>query len=75
MKTLQGTVKSTKMPKSAVVEVASFKEHPLYRKRFKITKRYLAHNELKAAEGDKVILTEGRPLSAKKRFSITKIIK
>lgn len=75
MKTLTGTIKSTKMQKTAVVEVESTRQHPLYRKRFKVTKRYLAHNELEATDGDKVTMTESRPLSKLKRWTITKIIK
>ncbi len=74
MKTLTGIVKSTKMTKSAVIEVTTFRQHPLYHKRFRVTKRFLAHNEIAAKEGEKVQITESRPLSKLKHWNITKII-
>jgi len=75
MKTLTGTVKSDKMQKTVVVEVVTFRQHPLYRKRYKFSKRFLAHNELDAKEGDKVQIKESRPLSGNKRWQVAKIIK
>lgn len=75
MKKLVGTVISDKMIKSAVVVVESAWQHPLYKKTVKRSKKYLVDNDKKAKSGDTVVISETRPLSAKKRFAITEIIK
>lgn len=75
MKKLIGTVVSDKMMESAVVVVDSAWAHPLYKKIVKRSKKYLVDNKKKAKTGDKVVITESRPLSARKRFVISEIIK
>lgn len=68
---LNGVVVSTKMDKTAVVAVSRMKKHPLYLKQYKVTKKYLAHDpENSAVEGQKVTITETRPLSKRKRWLI-----
>ena len=75
-RTLIGTVVSNKMEKSAVVAVESHKIHPIYRKRYKTTKRFIVHDETNAVQmGDRVELSETRPMSAKKRFAISQVLK
>jgi len=74
-KTLTGTVKSAKMTNSAVVIVDRIKAHPLYHKRTKTSKSYLVDNQVKAKAGDQVIIEETKPLSRRKRWQITKILK
>jgi small subunit ribosomal protein S17 len=74
MKTFIGTVKSAKMDKTVVVEVVTFRQHPLYLKRYKFTKRFLAHDPLGAKEGDKVQIKESRPISRRKRWQVSQII-
>jgi len=70
-----GIVISNKMQKTVVVKVESRYPHPIYSKTMIKTKKYLAHDEMSECNiGDKVLLTECRPLSKKKRWSITKII-
>jgi small subunit ribosomal protein S17 len=70
---LQGVVVSTKMDKTAVVAVTHDKVHPLYRKKYKVTKKYLAHDaDNQAQEGQKVTISETRPLSARKRWELVK---
>lgn len=76
MKVFQGTVLSTKMDKTAVVEVARLWKHPVYKKRVKKTKKYMVHdgsNKLKA--GDVVIFSECKPISKLKRFTVLEIKK
>ena len=73
MKTLVGTVISTKMEKSAVVLVERLWRHPLYRKTIHRSKKYLVHNDLNAQEGDVVEIQETRPISKRKRWRIIKI--
>ena len=70
-----GIVISNKMQKTVVVKVESRYSHPIYSKTMIKTKKYLAQDEMSQCNiGDKVLVTECRPLSKKKRWSITKII-
>ncbi|HVZ75946.1 MAG TPA: 30S ribosomal protein S17 [Candidatus Paceibacterota bacterium] len=70
-KTLRGTVVSTKMQDTAVVEVSRYVKHPKYKKYMKSTKRYHAHNPgNRAQEGEKVTIRSCRPMSKTKSFEI-----
>ncbi|HTM30351.1 MAG TPA: 30S ribosomal protein S17 [Vicinamibacterales bacterium] len=72
---LQGVVVSDKMQKSVVVSVERRVQHPVYGKTQKRTTRFVAHNEGDAARmGDRVAIAETRPLSARKRWTVTRII-
>jgi len=72
---LRGTVVSTAMDKTAVVEVTSLKAHPVYRKRYRKTKRYYAHDENNECQvGDIIRIAETRPLSKKKRWRLLEVI-
>lgn len=74
-KTLIGTVSSNKTDKTIVVTVQTRKTHPLYRKQYMVSKKFMAHDEKNEAQlGDKVAITETRPLSARKRFQLDRII-
>lgn len=75
MKKLVGYVISDKMIASAVVMVEREWRHPLYKKTVKRSKKYLVDNTKKAKTGDTVVIVETRPMSAKKRFAISEIIK
>ncbi|MDD3155908.1 MAG: 30S ribosomal protein S17 [Candidatus Pacebacteria bacterium] len=64
---LSGVITSAKMALTAVVEVTRLKQHPLYHKYYKTSKRYKAHNpDNKFQPGDKVIIEETRPISKDK---------
>jgi small subunit ribosomal protein S17 len=70
-----GIVISNKMQKTVVVKVESRYSHPIYSKTMIKTNKYLAHDEMSQCNiGDKVLVTECRPISKKKRWSITQII-
>ena len=70
-RTLTGTVVSTKMKDTVVVEVNRFTQHPKYRKYIRHTKRIKAHDAGNTKkEGEKVTITECRPLSKDKHFRI-----
>jgi small subunit ribosomal protein S17 len=70
MKKLKGKVVSTKMDKTVVVEVESYRIHPLYKKRMKRKKKYYVHDEKGVAEGTVVTIGEIRPISKTKRWKI-----
>ena len=68
---LQGIVVSDKMDKTIVVAVETLKEHPKYKKRYKSTKRYKAHDEKNERKvGDNVVIEEIRPLSKDKKWRV-----
>jgi len=70
---LNGIVVSNKMKKTVVVEVERIKEHPKYKRRFKVHKRYKAHDEKEECKvGDRVIIEECKPLSKEKRWKVIK---
>ena len=74
-KVLTGTVVSDKMDKTITVLVETYKNHPLYHKRVKYSKKYKAHDENGVAGiGDTVKIMETRPLSATKHFRLVKIV-
>ena len=74
-KTIIGTVSSNKTDKTIVVSVQAHKTHPLYRKQYTVSKKFMAHDEKNEAQvGDKVAITETRPLSARKHHKLDRII-
>jgi len=74
-KTITGIVASKKTDKTIVVAESVRLTHPLYRKQYTVTKRFMAHDEKnEAQEGDKVIIVETRPISARKHFKLEKIL-
>jgi small subunit ribosomal protein S17 len=71
-----GTVVSTKMAKTLVVETTTRVPHAKFGKIIKQVKRFYAHDEEgKAQLGDTVRITETRPLSKLKRWRLVEIIK
>jgi len=59
------------MEKTVVVLVERLKEHPKYHKRYRVSKRYKAHDEKKEyKEGDLVVIEECRPLSSDKKWKV-----
>ena len=74
-KTREGLVVSDKMDKTVVVEVEDRVKHPKYGKVIRRTKRYKAHDaENACGVGDRVVLMETRPLSATKRWRVSRIL-
>lgn len=69
-----GVVASDKMQKTVTVRVDRLVKHPMYRKYVRRRKKFMAHDELGAAVGDKVRIVETRPLSAHKRWRVVEII-
>ena len=75
-KVYQGRVVSDKMDKTITVVIDTNKSAPVYGKRVRYSKKYYAHDENNEAKsGDTVEIMETRPLSAKKRFRLVKIVK
>jgi small subunit ribosomal protein S17 len=74
-KVREGFVVSDKMDKTVVVEVEDRVKHPKYGKVIRRTKRYKAHDGAnECGVGDRVLLMETRPLSATKRWRVSRIL-
>ncbi|BDZ30374.1 30S ribosomal protein S17 [Lactiplantibacillus sp. WILCCON 0030] len=74
-KVIQGRVVSDKMDKTIVVVRETYKNHPVYGKRVRYSKKYKAHDENNEAHiGDIVRIMETRPLSATKRFRLLDVV-
>jgi len=74
-KVLQGKVVSAKSAKTIIVAVTTYKQHPLYKKSMKSTKKYHAHDEEESAnEGDTVLVESSRPLSKLKRWRLLQVV-
>lgn len=73
MRTKTGTVVSAKNDKTIVLRVDTYKTHPKYKKRYRVSAKFHAHdpnNEYK--EGDEITIYESRPLSKLKRWTTVK---
>ncbi len=74
-KTRTGKVISSKMSKSIVVAIERKVAHPLYKKYFRRTTKFYAHDEKnEAGVGDTVKIMETRPLSKLKRWRLVEIV-
>ena len=70
-----GIVVSDKMDKTAVVKVDRRFKHPLYKKYLTRAKRYKIHDERnEAGVGDRVQISETRPISKQKNWTLDKVI-
>ena len=72
---LTGVVVRDKMAKSRVVAVQRQVRHEKYGKAQRLTSTFMAHDEQNETRvGDTVAMVESRPLSARKRWVITRVI-
>ena len=70
-----GRVVSAKMDKTVVVAVSNSFMDPLYKRHVKRTSKFYAHDEEnECREGDRVQIAASRPLSARKRWRVRKIL-
>jgi small subunit ribosomal protein S17 len=72
---ITGVVVSDKMDKTVTVAVERQVRDPLYGKTQRRTSKFLAHNEANDVKvGDRVAIAESRPLSARKRWVVTRVV-
>lgn len=72
---ITGTVTSDKTDKTIVITVRARLTHPLYKKQYTVNTKFMAHDEKNEAKiGDLVMISETRPISARKRFRLERII-
>jgi small subunit ribosomal protein S17 len=71
MKSKKGTVTSSKMDKTVVVTVHTYKTHPKYKKKYRTSRKFYAHDpENSLKKGDEATIYETKPLSKNKRWTI-----
>lgn len=74
-KVREGLVVSAKMDKTVVVAVVDRVQHRRYGKTLQRTKRLYAHDEANdAREGDRVRVSETRPVSKQKRWRVVEVL-
>ena len=72
---MTGTVVSDKMDKTVVVQVERLVKHPMYKKYIRRWAKFMAHDEANTCGiGDKVVITESRPLSKNKQWRVSKVV-
>ncbi len=72
---LRGLVTSAKMDKTIVITVTSLKQHPLYKRTMKRSKKFKAHDENnECGTGDSVEIMECRPLSKEKSWRLIRVV-
>jgi len=72
---LVGTVTSNKMDKTVVVQVERLVKHRMYLKYVRRRAKFSAHDTDNNCQiGDKVMITESRPLSKAKKWRVSEIV-
>jgi small subunit ribosomal protein S17 len=70
-----GTIVSNKMDRTVVVVVERLVKHPLYKKFIRRQHKYMAHDQDNECQiGDRVLITQSRPLSKTKRWRVSRIL-
>ena len=70
-----GTIISNKMDKTVVVMTERLIKHPLYKKYIRQRNKFKAHDKDNTCRiGDRVLITESRPLSKTKRWRVSRIL-
>lgn len=73
---LVGTVVSDKMQKTITVQVERLVKHRMYKKFVRRRNKFAAHDEGDTCRiGDRVLITESRPLSRRKRWRVSKVLR
>ena len=74
-KELEAVVLSNKMTKTVVVQVQRVVKHAVYKKYYRVTKKYKAHDAKSECQvGDRVMIRESKPISRDKRWAVCKVL-
>ena len=75
VKRREGVVIRAAMNKTVVVQVDRLVEHPLYGKRVRQSRRFMAHDEKgECRQGDRVAIIESKPISRHKRWRVSSVV-
>lgn len=76
MITKKGTITSAKSKKTVMVTVNWYVKHPIYKKRFRKSRKFMADTGgMQVNEGDYVLIKQCRPLSKNKHFIVEEVLK
>jgi small subunit ribosomal protein S17 len=74
-RTVTGQVVSDKMDKTVSVSIERLIKHPVYGKYIRRTTKVLAHDESnECKEGDRVTISECRPMSKRKAWQVVNVV-
>lgn len=74
-KKIIGTVSSDVQDKTIIVTVTRRETHPIYKKQYTVTRKFAAHDEKNEAhKGDRVEISETRPVSKNKTWKLDRIV-
>ena len=74
-KKITGVVTSDVQDKTIVITVTSRETHPIYGKQYSVNRKYIAHDEKNEAnKGDRVEISETRPISKRKSWKLERVI-
>jgi len=71
---LKGRVLRDSIDKTTAVVIEKSKLHPIYKKKFVASKKFLVHDEVGVKKGDLVVIEETRPISKNKKWKIVESI-
>lgn len=72
---MTGVVTSDVQDKTIVVTMVRRETHPIYGKQYTVTTKFQAHDEKnEARKGDRVIISETRPISKNKSWTLAEIV-
>ncbi len=73
---MRGTVVKSAMTDTVTVSVERYIKHPKYKKFYRESKKYLVHNPGNTVGiGDIVTIRETRPISKRKRFIVSEVVR
>lgn len=72
MRTKKGVITSVKQQKTIVVTVHTYRNHPKYKKRYRVSRKYHVHNpeDKKFELGEEIKFHETKPISKLKKWTI-----
>jgi len=71
-----GVVVSSKASKTVIVKVDRLMLHPRYQRVVRRSSKFMAHDEAEVCHvGDTVEIVESRPLSARKRWRVRRVVR
>ena len=74
-KKIVGVVSSDVRNKTITVTVTRRETHPLYGKQYTVSRKFTAHDEKnEAKKGDRVEITEVRPISKTKTWTLSRVV-
>lgn len=73
IKKLTGMALRDVKEKTVLIKVMLTKIHPLYKKRYSTSRKYLAHAEMEVKKGQKVVISETKPISKRKTWKVLEV--